>query len=531
MLNQKKFEVIFFIILILYCFYCISQLGRTWDTLFHYELGKDRLDYLFSLGTNKVDDSISSKKFYPGAYNTILAFLLQLFPRNFLVESIFLINLIFSILTAYGISKVSEELFNKEIGKITFLVCLFNPVFFGHMAINSVDTIVAFSYVWFFFLILKYLKNNQSKEKRDNYVILSGLCLGLGVGTRSSFVIILFPIFLFLLLEIFYLRIFIKKKFNKKVFFLDSFKVLAISYLFMVFFWPQTHENIFLLPFKLAVESFSFGFGVPLILFNGQTVLTETLPKSYIFVNLFYKMPEFIVISFLVFITFFFQIASNFKKLIRGFNFKIFLILIIILFPSILMFLNPYGFYDGLRLILYIIPFIAIIPSILIYYFFKNIKKKINKIFFYFLVSLKIFLVINFFAMTPYHYVYLNIFAGKYSNNEKKFENDYWGVSTKKLITKFKVKEEKEKIRIATCGVPPNAQEDYLKNNQDLKFKMVNKNEDFDYIIMNNRIVRDLGKELSNPEKNVTCFEKYTGTDVAKVKRRGLTLSKITKKN
>ena len=85
MLNQKKFEVIFFIILILYCFYCISQLGRTWDTLFHYELGKDRLDYLFSLGANEVNDNIFNKKFYPGAYSTILAFLVQLFPRNFLV--------------------------------------------------------------------------------------------------------------------------------------------------------------------------------------------------------------------------------------------------------------------------------------------------------------------------------------------------------------------------------------------------------------------------------------------------------------
>ena len=39
--------------------------------------------------------------------------------------------------------------------------------------------------------------------------------------------------------------------------------------------------------------------------------------------------------------------------------------------------------------------------------------------------------------MTPFHYTYLNIFAGKYEENEKKFENDYWGISTKKLVSKI----------------------------------------------------------------------------------------------
>ena len=47
-------------------------------------------------------------------------------------------------------------------------------------------------------------------------------------------------------------------------------KVLVIAYFFMVLFWPHTHQNIFLLPFKLAMEAFSFGFGVPFVLFNGE---------------------------------------------------------------------------------------------------------------------------------------------------------------------------------------------------------------------------------------------------------------------
>ena len=81
--------------------------------------------------------------------------------------------------------------------------------------------------------------------------------------------LMLITIFLIMLIEIFFLKIYENIKFSKKIFLLDSIKVLAIAYFFMVLFWPHTHQNIFLLPFKLAIEAFSMGFGVPFILFNG----------------------------------------------------------------------------------------------------------------------------------------------------------------------------------------------------------------------------------------------------------------------
>ena len=40
--------------------------------------------------------------------------------------------------------------------------------------------------------------------------------------------------------------------------------------------------------------------------------------------------------------------------------------------------------------------------------------------------------------LTPYHYTYLNLFAGDFSKVNKKFENDYWGTSLKELVNKIK---------------------------------------------------------------------------------------------
>ena len=511
------------------------QLGLTWDIAYHYELGKDRLDYLFSLGskvsTNYTKD-FNPDKFYPGVYSTISIFFAHFLSKKYIFESIYIINLIFAFLAVFGIQKISRELFNKQIGKITFIICLFNPIFFGHMGINTMDVPMASAYIWFFYTTIKYLKKQHIITKKNYYVFYSALALGFVLGIRYSFIVMLIPIFLFILLEIFYFKIFINKRFSRKVFFIDSIKVLIIAYLIMVLFWPETHPNIFLLPIKFAIEGLSNPFGAPFTLYNGEILLTHKLPKTYFLVNLFYKMPEFIIFSYIVFICFFLKIGFYYKKKIKGFYFKILSIIIILIFPNLLLFVNPWGIYDGIRLFLYLIPFICIIPALLSFFLYEMIKKKFYKYTFLSLVFLQIFFLFNFFALTPYQYVYLNIFAGKYSDNSKKFENDYWGISTKELISKISKEDNINKdtrVKVALCGLTDVHIKYFLKRYKNLRFEIVNINENFDYIIMNNRINWDLKNIEIDPIKNRTCFDKYHGEDIIKIKRRGLILSKLTK--
>ena len=396
---------------------------------------------------------------------------------------------------------------------------------------NSNDTIIAFANVWIFYTVLKYFELQENKEKKNKLVIITGLLLGLGLGVRYSFLITLIPILIFLLIEIFYLKIFIRPKFIKKIFFIDLIKVILIAYFFMVLFWPETHSNILLLPIKIAIEGLSFGFGVPFVLFNEEIFITDQLPKNYILINLLYKMPEFIIISFVIFILFFYKINSYFNKTIKNFNLKISLIFFIIIFPNFLLFISPWGIYDGFRLFLYLIPYICIIPAILNFYLFKMLKNNINKLILIFIFTFQLFFLYNFFSLTPYHYVYLNRFAGEYSKHYEKFENDYWGISTKKLILSISKNRKmfgNQKVKIATCGLEPNAQKFYLKKLKNFKFEIVSKEEDFDYIIMNNRAFWDKENKTFDTKKAKTCFQKYLGKDLIKIKRRGLVISKIT---
>ena len=186
-----------------------------------------------------------------------------------------------------------------------------------------------------------------------------------------------------------------------------------------------------------------------------------------------------------------------------------------------------------MRLFLYLIPFISIIPSVLIYFLYKNIKKNSFKIIFISLFFLKLFYLYSFISLTPYQYVYINSFSGKFSENYKKFENDYNGVSIRELLTSLKKDNEifkKNSVKLAVCGIPDTNLTMYLKKFKNFNYEIVNQNSNYDYIVMNNRAIWTIIDKNSDL-KNYTCYQKYAGTDIATVSRKGLILSRISKNN
>ena len=68
----------------------------------------------------------------------------------------------------------------------------------------------------------------------------------------------------------------------------------------------------------------------------------------------------------------------------------------------------------------------------------------------------------------------------------------------------------------------------YLNKNKFSKIKMVNQNEDYDFIIMTNRIA--WGEDMGNFNHVSTCFEKFAGKNLSSVKRNNLVLSTIREK-
>jgi 4-amino-4-deoxy-L-arabinose transferase-like glycosyltransferase len=202
-INQNKINISL-IIFFIFSLYCALTIGETWDYEDNLSRGKITLDYLFSFG--ELDRNISFREYYSTIYWSLSYLITKQFPSQYQVEISHLINLIFSLSTIIGIGKVTGELFNKKIGKITFLILFFYPIFFGHMAINTKDTILAFSHVWITYLLLKYIKKQEFNRKRNSYIIYLSILAAIGSGIQLVFLGSLAPIILFIIVDIFLIK-------------------------------------------------------------------------------------------------------------------------------------------------------------------------------------------------------------------------------------------------------------------------------------------------------------------------------------
>ena len=148
-MNREKQKILLFF-LIAFSVYCALLVGVTWDEEFLIIQGKITLDYLLSFG--EINQDILYRENYSAIYWTLSHLITKQFPTHYQFELSHLINLFFSIGAVFGAGKFGSEIFNKKIGKIIFLILFFYPIFFGHMAINSKDTILAFSHIWISYL-------------------------------------------------------------------------------------------------------------------------------------------------------------------------------------------------------------------------------------------------------------------------------------------------------------------------------------------------------------------------------------------
>ena len=266
--TKSKHLILFF--LIIFAAYCSITLGMSWDEPNHYDDGRSRLRYLFSLGNYKDYDIFFWIKYYPGLYDTLSSFLSQMIPIKYEVYGHHLINLFFSFSALIAVSKITRIIFNQKVSNIVFFIAFLNPIFFGHMSMNPKDTIIAFSYAWSIYLILRYFKYQHIKNKRNYYSLLLGIVIGLGSGVRPIFIFSLFPIILIIIFEFFLKKENLFKKNLITHFFLDFVKIIFVAYILMILCWPDTHSNILILPFKLALESItSAPIGTPWGLLNG----------------------------------------------------------------------------------------------------------------------------------------------------------------------------------------------------------------------------------------------------------------------
>ena len=526
-----KKETIILISLILFSSYVSIIVGMSWDEIIHQDNGRNLIRYLLSFGN--LEYKSSDLPFHFGFYDAFSHFIASTVPSKFTVYSNHLTNMAFSISAIFGITQFTKILFNKQISKIVFFLTFLNPVFFGHMSINPKDTIIAFSLIWLSVLVLKYIKYQHIDVKRKKYTYLICITLFIGIGIRLTFIGTLIPIILILFYEIL-LNKKNNKKFKLKTLLIDFTKVLLIAYSVTIIFWPEMHQNLFR-PQEVIIDyidHFKKGnYGLYWGLLDGKIINLSNTPSNYLIISFFYKMPEFFVVSLpLLFFILLFDF-NFFTKKINNFKKGLIYLLLFIIIPIFLFVFLSLKVIAGLKFFLFIIPFLSILPAIVFYYFLEK-RNFISKFLLSIFSFLFLFYFLTFIKITPYQYTYINSFNGKFSNNINKFENDYWGISLKQLIYKFRdqypIIKDKE-YNIAFCGIGTDIAEFYLKKIKTLKYKKVSNKDEYDFIIMTNRLN---GNKYDTVQNIDFCYDEFKGKNLFYIERMDLKLSILrSKKN
>ena len=270
------------------------------------------------------------------------------------------------------------------------------------------------------------------------------------------------------------------------------------------------------------LTNFKYPHGPVQEIINGNYYEVLNTPRTYFFSFFIFRFPIFNLLLLFALIIVLKTDNKFFTSKFDNFKNKIIIVFSIIFFPIILHLILQVKIYNGIRLFLFIIPFLSLLIAICFYYLLENFRKSI------YIKSLLGIVVVFFFLffqrflyLTPYHYDYANFFNFKFSNTEKLYIHDYWGTSYKELMKLIKLNTSLNKIKADYCGGDRFGLR-YLANKYSGKKVTLVPYEEADYIIMIDTVSNDITNKSS-------CFTQRPGEDIVVVSRLGVKLSVLRK--
>jgi len=283
---------------------------------------------------------------------------------------------------------------------------------------------------------------------------------------------------------------------------LTGIYLIALS-VFVILFWPYLWSN----PVLRFIESFQslskYQWGGT-VFFNGQSLSAAGLPWYYVPVWIVNTVPiYYLLLCILGAAIVFWRTALLNHRLFQKQNemldfvflsFAVGPVLVVILMRSVL--------YDGWRHLYFVYPFMLLLCLVgvdaidrLIVDLIQNrwplkriklplLNYALQLMFFLPLISLIITMV----QMHPYQNVYFNVLAGK--DRYKQFDIDYWGLTVKGGLYQILTNDERELISIAANSwVALRLNLWNLKNEDKVRFQVVDQIEDADYVFNNFRSI------------------------------------------
>lgn len=300
------------------------------------------------------------------------------------------------------------------------------PRFTGDIAGNPKD--VPFATAYFLALAgIHYFLSRRPATRFITQALVLGFCFGLAQCTRTLG-FSLYPVFLLYDFHLFYHRG--KQLWKHWVRHLKETALLLacvffISNLMMVATWPYLRENYAAHLLEALQISKSF-FWNNSVLFEGKQILASQLPLSYLPVWLLVTTP----LGLLLLLVSSFRFARRFQQN----ELAVLLVCAVGVNAGLVILLRPI-LYDGLRHFLFFLPILAALAALSAASWIKDTAPRSLRVLLLGLVALNMISVgVGMHLLHPYEYVYFNELTGGLKGSVGKFDNDYWGASTREAV-------------------------------------------------------------------------------------------------
>ena len=338
-----------------------------------------------------------------------------LISRHVPVYLIFCLSGYFFYLLSYKISN------NKNFSLICISLFYLYPYLFGHALINGKD--IPFMSIWIistyflFILIEKFYHDNEIKIK-EIFIISFLTAFLISIRITGILILLEYLIAIIILTNV--------KKTNL-LWFLNVNKINFLYFIIFSLFFIYILNPVFWLnpmEFFNSISWMGKYYHDICTLTLGSCMDALNLPSSYIFIWLFFKLPLIILLGLI-----FFPLIENkifndgLKTIFYGIlSFTVITLLFIFIIKNI-------ALYDEIRHLIFLIPFIFLIGL-------YNIFILNKKLLYFFSIIVIFFFIFENISLKNYQYTWINSLA-KFTNIQKNFEVDYWGISGKELSKKI----------------------------------------------------------------------------------------------
>jgi hypothetical protein len=270
--------------------------------------------------------------------------------------------------------------------------------------------------------------------------------------------------------------------------------IFILSNFMMIATWPYLGGNYAIHLLEALQTSKKFFWDNP-VLFQGRQILATQLPLSYLPVWLAITTPLGIILLLMTSLRFIKRFTQN--------ELAVLLVCALVVNAALVILFHPV-LYDGLRHFLFLLPILAALAALSAASWIRESALGLFRPTLFGLVALNLFGVgVEMVRLHPYEYVYFNEVTGGLKGSIGKFDNDYWGASTKEAAEWVKANglSDPKKVYLINTGGNDYQVFPYLNK----RMNWTDSRKDADFYISTTRDGKD---KLADPSKIVHVVER-----------------------